>query len=105
MGVTKDQYFEMCAALGSEPLEEEIPVEYDDLIIDVQEALSIYSKLRDEWDTMNGVYLGKNYVGLTDIFEMLDIPKEDWRVMYDLIGTIDKHRAKVIKDNKPKQTK
>ncbi len=103
--MTKATYFEICEALNSEPIDSEIPVELDDLLIDVQEALGIYNKLRDEWDTMNGGYLGKNYAGITDIFEMLEIPKEDRRTMYDLIGIIDKHRAQVIKDNTPKQTK
>ena len=103
MGVTKERYFEICEAMGSEPLDEEIPIEYDDLFLDVQEALGIYSKLRDEWDTMNGVYMGKSYAGVTEIFEMMEVPREDWRTMYELIGIIDKHRSKVIKDNKPKK--
>ena len=89
--------------MGSEPLEEEIPVEYEDLYLDVQEALGIYSKLRDEWDTMNGSYLGKNYSGITEIFSMMEVPREDWRAMYELIGIIDKHRSKVIRDSKPKK--
>lgn len=100
--MTKEAYFEMCEALGSEPLEEEIPVDYEDFCLDVQEALGIYSKLRDEWDTMNGVYLGKNYVGLVDILELLDVPVEDRRTQFELIGIIDKHRSKAIADAKPK---
>jgi hypothetical protein len=87
--------------LGSEPIPSEIPVEYNDLPIDVQEALSIYHKLKDEWDTMNGNYMGKNYTGIVDIFTILDVPREDWRTMFDLIGMIDTHRSKAIKDNKP----
>ena len=100
--MTKDDYFEMCEALGSEPLEEEIPVEYEDFCLDVQEALGIYQKLRDEWDTMNGVYLGKNYVGLLDILELLEVPVEDRRTQFELIGIIDRHRSKAIADAKPK---
>jgi hypothetical protein len=87
--------------MGSEPIDSEIPYEYEDLYLDVQEALGIYSKLRDEWDGMNGIYLGKSYIGLTDIFEMLEVPKEDWRTIYDLIGIIDKHRSKIIRKNRP----
>jgi hypothetical protein len=71
-------------------------VEYGDLFIDVQEALGIYSKLRDEWDTMNGGYLGKNYAGITEIFQMMEVPKDNWKTMYDLIGTIDKHRSTML---------
>lgn len=82
--------------MGNEPIEEEIPIEFEDLYIDVQEALSIYNKLRDEWDAMSGVYVGKSYSGITEIFSMLGLPKEDWKTVYDIIGIIDKHRKKLI---------
>lgn len=101
--MTKDAYFDMCAALNSEPIEREIPVEYDDLSIDVQEALNIYSKLRDEWDTMNGVYLGKNYNGILDIFDILEVPKEDRKTMFELIGSIDNVRSKALEAKRPKK--
>jgi len=103
--MTKDSYFEMCETLGSEPIESEIPVEYEDLLTDVQEALNIYYKLRDEWDTMNGNYMGKNYSGILDIFTILQVPVQDHRTMFDLIGLIDRHRSKMIADNKPKSSK
>ena len=93
--MTKAQYFEMCEVLGSEPLEEEIPIEYEDLLTDVQYALNIYSKLRDEWDGMNGVYLGKNFTGIIDIFDLYEIPKEDQRLMLDILHTIDACRSKI----------
>ncbi len=98
--MTKEAYFEMCEMLGSEPLAEEIPVEYDDLLVDVQEALDIYYKLRDEWDTMNGNYLGKNYAGLGDILEILEIPREDRKTLFNLIGLIDRHRREVLSEHK-----
>ena len=103
--MTKAAYFEMCEALGSEPLEEEIPVDYEDLLVDVQEALSMYHKLRDEWDSMAGVYLGKSYAGILDIFEIQGVPVEDRKTLYDLIGIIDTHRSKAIADAKPKTSK
>ncbi len=100
--MTKTAYFEMCEMLGSEPVDSEIPVEYDDLLTDVQEALDIYHKLKDEWDTMNGNYLGKSYAGISDIFDILDVPKEDRKTLFNLIGLIDKHRSDAIAANKPK---
>jgi hypothetical protein len=103
--MTKDAYFEMCAALNSEPIESEIPIDFSDLFIDVQEAMGIYYKLRDEWDTMNGVYQGKNYSGILDIFDILDVPVEDRKTMFELIGIIDMHRSKAIADAKPKTPK
>lgn len=101
--MTKEAYFEMCEELGTEPVEEEIPVEFGDFFIDVQEALGIYQKLRDEWDTMNGNYLGKNYAGLIDLLELLDVPVEDRRTQYELIGIIDSHRSTAIANAKPKK--
>lgn len=100
--MTKEAYFEMCDMLGNEPIESEIPIDYEDLFRDVQEALNIYSKLRDEWDTMNGNYLGKSYSGILDILDILDVPVEDRKSMFELIGLIDKHRSKAIADAKPK---
>ncbi len=100
--MTKDTYLDMCEALGSDPIEDEIPVDYEDFHYDVQEALSVYHKLRDEWDTMNGNYMGKSYAGLLDIFTILEVPLEDHKTLYNLIGIIDTHRSKAIADAKPK---
>ena len=100
--MTKDAYFELCDALGTEPVESEIPVDYDDFHIDVQEALGIYSKLKDEWDTMNGNYLGKSFAGILDIFTILEVPVEDHKTIFNLISIIDTHRSKAIMDAKPK---
>lgn len=95
-------YYEMCEALGTEPAEDEIPVDYEDFHIDVQEALQIYQKLKDEWDTMNGNYMGKSYAGILDIFTILEVPVEDHKTLFNLIGMIDGHRSKAISDMKPK---
>lgn len=103
--MTKDAYFEMCEALGSEPVESEIPVDYSDLNLDIQEALGIYSKLKDEWDYMNGNYLGKSYSGILDIFNILEVPVEDHKTVFELIGIIDTHRSKAIASAKPKPKK
>lgn len=100
--MTKETYFEMCEMMGSEPIKEEVPVEYDDLLVDVQEALSIYSKLRDEWDTMNGNYLGKSYAGINDIFNILEVPVEDRKTLFNLLGIIDSIRSTILAENKPK---
>jgi hypothetical protein len=103
--MTKDAYYEMCEMMNSEPVHEEIPVDYEDLFVDVQEALNIYSKLKDEWDGMNGTYMGKNYSGLLDIFTVLDVPVEDRKTMFELIGLIDKYRSDAIAARKPKSDK
>jgi hypothetical protein len=100
--MTKDAYFEICEALGSEPIESEIPIDYEDFCLDVQEALGVYQKLRDEWDSMQGIYLGKSYAGILDIFTRLGVLVEDHKTMFDLVGMIDSQRSKDLADARPK---
>lgn len=101
--MTKDTYFEMCEMMGSEPIPEEVPVEFEDLHLDVQEAFGLYQMLQDNWDTMNGNYIGKIYTGLIDILNLYEV--EDKKMMFSLVRKIDEFRAKAIKAAKPKPTK
>lgn len=101
VSMTKEAYFEMCEALGTEPLEEEIPVEMSDFPTEVQEAINIYYKLRDEWDTMNGIYLGKSYAGLGDILAILEVPFEDRKYLLEWLSVMDAARSKALKDLRP----
>lgn len=101
--MTKELYFEMCEALGSEPVESEIPIEIDDFPEEVQEAINVYYKLRDEWDTMNGVYMGKSYTGLRDILDILEIPTQDRKYVLEWVSTMDAARSKMLEAQRPKQ--
>lgn len=104
LGMTKAQYFEMCELLNSEPKEEEIPVEFNDLLLEVQQALQIYNNLQDCWDYMGGNYIGKNLSGFRDVLEILEIPREDYRSIYELVMQIDRIRSDIIyKANKNKK--
>jgi hypothetical protein len=103
--MTKHQYFEMCEMLGSEPKESEIPVEFEDLSTEVQEALQIYSNLQDCWDYMGGNYIGKNFNYIETVFKFYDVDPENYKYMYELLMTIDRIRTKQIQDSKPKDTK
>lgn len=101
-GVTKETYFEICEQLGTEPVEEEIPIELDDFPTDLQEALNIYFRLRDEWDGFSGTYLGKSFTGLIDVLDIYQVNPKDRQQMLDWILIIDKVRSKCIADSKPK---
>jgi hypothetical protein len=103
VSMSKDQYFEMCEMLGNEPNESEIPVEYDDLPLEVQDALRIYNTLQDNWDYMGGNYIGKNLAGFKDILEIYEVDKADYRSIYEMILNIDRIRGKQIADSKPKK--
>lgn len=87
----------MCTAMGYEPEEDKIPVEFEDLYTDVQEAFVIYSRLTDRWDGFNGVYLGKDYSGILDMFKLLEVPEEDWKTVFDLLNMIDGFRIEEIR--------
>lgn len=103
--MTKAQYFEMCEMMGTEPKEEDIPIEFDDLLLEVQLSIQIYNNLQDCWDYMGGNYIGKNLSGFRDILNILEISPEDHRAVYELIMQIDRIRSNIIyqtnKNKKP----
>ncbi len=102
--MTKSTYFEMCEMLGSEPVESEIPVEFDDFPIEVQQAFSAYRMLRDEWDTIGGNYLGKSLIGIKDVLEAIEIDPDEQKFIVMLIRIIDDVRSDEInklKNQKP----
>lgn len=101
--MTKDAYFEMCEALGNEPLESEIPVDFDDFPLEVQQAFNAYKMLRDEWDTMSGSYLGKSLIGVKDILEATEIDVSEHKLIIMLIRIIDNVRSEEINNKKKMQ--
>ena len=98
--MTKASYFEMCEMMGSDPVDSEIPVEYDDFPLEVQQALSVYRMLRDEWDAMSGMYLGKSLIGITEIMDATEIDPEDRKLTITLIRMIDSVRQEQINTKK-----
>lgn len=100
--MTKEQYYELCEAMGSEPVDSEIPVEIDDFYTEVQEALLIYRILRDEWEYVGGNYLGKNINGIFEIFDAYGVSKCDRKFYLELIHIIDSVRIEEIRKTKPK---
>lgn len=98
--MTKQQYFDMCEMLNSEPMDIEIPVEYEDLPVLVQSAFSIYETLRDEWDYMGGNYIGKNQQNLFEIFKLYKIQQVEYLLLYKILSIIDSQRREILKASK-----
>lgn len=96
-------YFEICEQMGSEPIEEEIPVDMEDFPIEIQQVLNIYFKLRDEWDGMSGSYMGKSYAGLGDILDIHGIERADKEYVLDWLTAIDRIRSKIIESAQSKK--
>lgn len=59
--------------MGTEPLEEEIPADEEDLADESRLALQIFRYLPDTWSSMSGHYLGKELTSLNVIFSIFDI--------------------------------
>lgn len=104
LGMTKQAYFEMCEMMNSEPVESEVPVEFEDFPLEVQQAFNAYRMLRDEWDTMNGTYLGKSLIGVKDVLEATEIEQSEQKFIVMLIRMIDNVRSDEI-NNKKKMEK
>jgi len=98
--MTKEAYFELCEIMGSEPIDEDIPVEFDDFPLEVQQAFSVYRMLRDEWDTMSGIYLGKSFMGIKDILESVEIDPSDQKFIVALVRMIDTVRSNEVNSKK-----
>lgn len=95
--MTKETYFEMCEMLGSEPLEDEIPLELDDFPDLVQQAFVIYGMLSDIWEGMSGSYLGKDYSLLFDLYDLYGIDTRSEKLLVtDFIKQIDSVRASIL---------
>jgi len=93
----------MCEALGSEPLESEIPVEFDDFPLEVQQAFNAYRMLRDEWDTMSGTYLGKSLIGIKDVLEATEVDVSEQKFIIMLIRIIDAVRSEEVNNKRKMQ--
>lgn len=101
--MTKEAYFEMCEVLGSEPVDSEIPVEFDDFPLEVQQAFEVYRMLRDEWDAMSGTYLGKSLIGIADLLETAEIEPQEKKFITMLVRLIDNVRSNEINKQKAQE--
>ena len=72
--------------MGREPVEEDIPIEPGDLSFETQQALMLFNILPDKIEGMNGLWLGKEFSGIGDIFDFYEI--EDRREVFELLTYI-----------------
>lgn len=101
--MTKDAYYEMCETLGTEPIEEEVPVSWEDFPDVVQQAFEIYSFLADRWEGMSATFMGKDYGIVFYLFDTFDIPVSDRVLQLRIMSSIDGIRSKLVQQ-KQKQT-
>lgn len=82
--------------LGGEPIESEIPTERSDLFLETQEVFNLYDCLPDRWDSMNGIYMGKDMSVLPALFQVFDVEKPDQYYAFSIIPVIDNFVAQDI---------
>ena len=101
--MTKDGYYEMCEVLGTTPVEDQVPVEFDDFPPEVQSAFELYQVLQDVWEGMSGTYMGKNMSGINDLFTIYQIPHDEKRFILELIALIDSERTKTLSEKRKQE--
>lgn len=71
--MTKEAYYLMCSELGTEPNDTEVPVDLEDMPVEVETAYHVYNLLPDKIDSFNGVYYGKALEHIPTILDFLVI--------------------------------
>lgn len=103
--MTKDAYYEMCEALGSEPDEDELPVELSDFPQEIQEVFNIYFLMSDVWDGASGSYQGKNTGIVFQLLDLYHIDVQDRLVYLTFIRAMDNVRKRIINEKAKQATK
>lgn len=84
--MTRDRYLTMCEQMGKEPVEDEIPPDWEDFPEIVQLAIYTFNMLGDRVYPEVG-YVGKDYTNLPHLLEIYDI--EDTEYFLDLLHWLD----------------
>ena len=82
--------------LGTEPKEEEIPIQREDFYLETQIVFDLYDKLPSKWEGFSGHYLGKDLLLLPVLFEEFEIEKYIRKYAWQIIPTIDAYVAEDI---------
>jgi hypothetical protein len=93
--------------MGTEIIEEDIPVEQEDLIPEILLAYNIYSLLAPKFDSFNGGYFGKDYSNLKTLFDMYEVSVQEQKEYFKIILILDSIDTEQINNrlkNRPAQS-
>lgn len=102
--MSKEKYFDMCEQLGTIPVDSEIPIEIQDLPLQVQQALNVYNMLQDQWEGFAGLYLGKSLIGLQEVLKFNQLEEDEYGLILQLIKTVDIIRTDIINTERDKKS-
>jgi len=91
--------------LNSEPVEEEIPIDRDDLALETQMVFDLYDKLPDKWEGFSGQYLGKDLMLLPTLFSEYGIDNSIKKYAWSIIPLIDSFVAQDVAEKIKRKTK
>ena len=88
--------------MGWEPKEEELPQDGTNLSLECQQALTILNALPDNWEGMNGTWLGKDYSGLSAVMDIYEVEsrREVFELLKEAESILDKYYAQQTKSRK-----
>tara|TARA_S200002703_G_C3599562_1_gene184108 strand:- start:63 stop:392 length:330 start_codon:yes stop_codon:yes gene_type:complete len=89
--MTRDKYLDMMEQLGTEPIEKEIPPDFEDLPEIVINAVSTFNSLGDRVYPEIG-YVGKDYVNLNYYIDFYGI--EDKEYFLEILSWLDSRAIK-----------
>tara|TARA_B110000858_G_C17695615_1_gene423336 strand:- start:656 stop:934 length:279 start_codon:yes stop_codon:yes gene_type:complete len=92
----------MCEQMGWEPKEEDLPQDGSNLSLECQQALTILNALPDNWEGMNGTWLGKDYSGLSAVMDIYEIEsrREVFELLKEAESMLGKYYAQQTKSRK-----
>jgi len=102
--MNKDKYFDMCEQLGTIPIDNEIPIEIEDLPLQVQQTLNVYNMLQDQWEGFAGLYLGKSLIGLQEVLKFNQLEEDEYGLVLQLIKIVDIIRTDIINIERDKRS-
>lgn len=97
VGVSKEQYLEMCELMGTEPVEEDMPLDMSDFPYEAQQAVQVFGLLKDVWDPFGGNYLGKDLTIIFQVFDLLEVENSSRKLVFKIVQHLDHCRAAIIK--------
>jgi len=89
--MTRDRYLTMCEQLGKEPLDTEIPPDWEDFPDIVIQALNTFNMMGDRVVADIG-YLGKDYTNLPIFMEVWGV--EDKELFLDILHFLETRAVK-----------
>ena len=87
--------------MGVEPKEEDIPKDPSTFSLEAQQALTLMNALPDNWEGMNGLWLGKDYSGLMHIMDIYQVQEK--REVFELLKTCEDELGKYYAQKRKEQ--